>query len=564
MVGDRLRFTDARESQRTLDVVAVGPDGCWAESTRTCYFTNDVRLSIKRDGDEPDDEASVGGIPPAESPIQLATGDLLILTREQTPGRLAACDSAGHVLNPATIGCTLPKVFEDVHAGEPVWIDDGRIGGVIERTEPDRIHVRITHTRARGAKLVGDKGINLPDSALRFPALTDKNRADAGFVAEHADMVALSFVNTVDDVRALRELLTPFGDRQPAIVLKIETKRGFENLPAMLLEAMKVPRCGVMIARGDLAVECGFERLAEVQEEILWICEAAHVPVIWATQVSRDWPRMASLRARRSLTRRCLTVPRTVTLLHVEGVAHGSERGRARASQRLLARRELSVRRSDLSARQSAAAEPLTPAHIKPRLLGHWGTTPGQNFIYAHLNRVIKQHDLNMIYIAGPGHGGPALVANTYLEGTYSEVYPHIGQDEAGLKRLFRQFSFPGGIPSHVAPETPGSIHEGGELGYSLSHAFGAVFDNPGPHRRLRHRRRRGRDGPARHRVALEQVPQSDHRRRGAAHPASERLQNREPDGAGTNLPRRAGGAAARLRMAAVLVEGDEPERCTR
>jgi xylulose-5-phosphate/fructose-6-phosphate phosphoketolase len=124
-------------------------------------------------------------------------------------------------------------------------------------------------------------------------------------------------------------------------------------------------------------------------------------------------------------------------------------------------------------------AEPLSLAHIKPRLLGHWGTTPGLNFIYAHLNRVIKDRDLNVIYITGPGHGGPGLVANAYLEGTYSEVYPDISQDEAGLKRLFKQFSFPGGIPSHVAAETPGSIHEGGELGYSLSHAFGAVFDNP-------------------------------------------------------------------------------------
>ncbi len=123
--------------------------------------------------------------------------------------------------------------------------------------------------------------------------------------------------------------------------------------------------------------------------------------------------------------------------------------------------------------------QPLQAKHIKPRLLGHWGTTPGQNFIYIHLNRVIKQFDLDMIYISGPGHGGPAVVANVYLEGTYSEIYPAITQDEEGLKKLFKQFSFPGGIPSHVAPETPGSIHEGGELGYSLSHAFGAVFDNP-------------------------------------------------------------------------------------
>jgi xylulose-5-phosphate/fructose-6-phosphate phosphoketolase len=123
--------------------------------------------------------------------------------------------------------------------------------------------------------------------------------------------------------------------------------------------------------------------------------------------------------------------------------------------------------------------EPLTLAHVKPLVVGHWGTTPGQNFIYVHLNRAIKKYDLDMFYIAGPGHGGPALVANTYLEGTYSEIYPNISQDEAGLKKLFKQFSFPGGISSHVAPSTPGSIHEGGELGYSLSHAFGAALDNP-------------------------------------------------------------------------------------
>src|SRR3989449_454325 len=123
--------------------------------------------------------------------------------------------------------------------------------------------------------------------------------------------------------------------------------------------------------------------------------------------------------------------------------------------------------------------EPLHLKHIKPRLLGHWGTTPGLNFVYVHLNRLIMEHNLDAIYIAGPGHGGPGLVANTYLEGTYSEVYPHISQNEEGLQRLFKQFSFPGGIPSHVAPETPGSIHEGGELGYSVAHAYGAALDNP-------------------------------------------------------------------------------------
>jgi xylulose-5-phosphate/fructose-6-phosphate phosphoketolase len=123
--------------------------------------------------------------------------------------------------------------------------------------------------------------------------------------------------------------------------------------------------------------------------------------------------------------------------------------------------------------------EPLRAEHVKPRLLGHWGTTPGLNFLYAHMNRVIRERDLSAIFVTGPGHGGPALVASTWLEGSYSEIYPEITRDEEGMRRLFRQFSFPGGVPSHVAPETPGSIHEGGELGYALAHAYGAAFDNP-------------------------------------------------------------------------------------
>ena len=124
-------------------------------------------------------------------------------------------------------------------------------------------------------------------------------------------------------------------------------------------------------------------------------------------------------------------------------------------------------------------SEPLRPEHVKPRLLGHWGTTPGLNLVYAHLNRVIRDRDVNVVYVCGPGHGGPAMVANAYLEGTYSEVYPAVTQDVDGMRKLFRQFSFPGGIPSHAAAETPGSIHEGGELGYALAHAFGAALDNP-------------------------------------------------------------------------------------
>ncbi len=151
---------------------------------------------------------------------------------------------------------------------------------------------------------------------------------------------------------------------------------------------------------------------------------------------------------------------------------------------------------------------PLELSDIKYMLLGHWGTTPGQNFIYAHLNRVINKYDLNMIYVSGPGHGGPAVVANTYLEGTYSEIYPEISQDEDGLQKLFLQFSFPGGIPSHASPECPGSIHEGGELGYSLSHAFRCRVRQSGTDRRVRHRGRRSGNRTACHGMALQQVSQ--------------------------------------------------------
>ena len=139
----------------------------------------------------------------------------------------------------------------------------------------------------------------------------------------------------------------------------------------------------------------------------------------------------------------------------------------------------LSVGQIYLLDRNPLLKRPLVPEDIKPRLLGHWGTTPGLNFVYAHLNRLIRRHDLDAIFVAGPGHGGPALVANTYLEGTYSELYPNVPQNEVGFGRLFKQFSFPGGVPSHASPDTPGSIHEGGELGYSLVHAYGAAFDNP-------------------------------------------------------------------------------------
>ncbi len=288
--GDTIQFVDARGAARALQVIAVSGEGCWAESLKTCYVEPGTVLRVDRApgaeaADLPVPEARVGALPAREMPLTLVNGDELIVTRSTVAGRNAVRDERSRVLIPASIGCTADQIFEDVRAGDQIWFDDGKIGGVVDRREPDRLHVRITRTRAKGARLASEKGINLPDTELRLQAITAKDREDLAFVSRHADLVALSFVNSAEDVRELRSLLEPLGDAQPAIVLKIETRRGFQNLPAMLLEAMKSPRCAVMIARGDLAVECGFERMAEVQEEILWLCEAAHVPVIWATQV---------------------------------------------------------------------------------------------------------------------------------------------------------------------------------------------------------------------------------------------------------------------------------------
>jgi len=285
--GDVVCLTDARGANRRLPVIVTDREGCWLESGGTCYIESGTPLAIERGGARVGTahEGAVGELPPREIPLMLATGDQLVVTPSTIHGRSAIRDARGRVLTPATIGCTADEVFKDVRPGDRIWLDDGKIGGLVDRCEPDRLHVRITRTRARGARLGAEKGINLPDTLLHLPAITDKDRHDLEFIAHHADMVALSFVNSAADVRELRSLLSSYGGRQPAIVLKIETVRGFTNLPSMLLEAMKSPRCAVMIARGDLAVECGFERLAEAQEEILWLCEAAHVPVIWATQV---------------------------------------------------------------------------------------------------------------------------------------------------------------------------------------------------------------------------------------------------------------------------------------
>ncbi|MCA9498317.1 MAG: hypothetical protein KC588_03895 [Nitrospira sp.] len=281
-----MKLTDARNSKRIFTVVDVTGNGCWVEATKTTYVVPGTVLFHERGlANGKNCKAPVGEFPPRENAISLRQGDLLILSRDLVTGHPETYDGGRQVLDPAMISCTIPEVLENVRPGESIWFDDGRIGGVFEKVEERRIFVRITYPRLRTEKLRADKGINLPDSDLHLSAMTSKDVADLSFVAKHDDIVELSFANTVRDVERLQQHLSRFGSRRPAIVLKVETRRGFENLPDMLLAAMRAPYCGVMIARGDLAVECGFERLAEVQEEILWICEAAHVPVIWATQV---------------------------------------------------------------------------------------------------------------------------------------------------------------------------------------------------------------------------------------------------------------------------------------
>lgn len=229
--------------------------------------------------------AKITDVPRQPGVIILHQGDSLVVTADSVVGHSKHLNSQGDLVTPATISCTMPEIVSQVHPGESIWFDDGKIGGVIEKVETNRFWVKIQHARPEGSKLRAGKGMNLPDSHLNVSALTSTDISHLAFIAKHADAVQMSFANSPHDVTLLDEALSTVCGDNLGIVLKIETRKGFESLPAMLLTAMRRPKVGVMIARGDLAVECGYERLAEVQEEILSVCEAAHVPVIWATQV---------------------------------------------------------------------------------------------------------------------------------------------------------------------------------------------------------------------------------------------------------------------------------------
>jgi pyruvate kinase len=285
--GDVVRFTDARGAKRSMKVCeAAAGKSRWAESIQTAYITPGVLLTSKaKDNPRSIRRARAGAIAPAAQSLSLKPGDTLILMRLMEPGRPAQYDEKNELTSPARIGVTLPEFFDCVQPGEPIWLDDGKIGGTISAVDSNQLTVEIKQTPPGGAKLGPEKGINVPETSLRVNSLTEEDLKVLEFVVRHADILGYSFVRTDDDIRQLQERLAGLGAENLGILLKIETQQGFENLPALLLAAMRSRPVGVMIARGDLAVECGYQRLAEAQEEILWISEAAHLPVIWATQV---------------------------------------------------------------------------------------------------------------------------------------------------------------------------------------------------------------------------------------------------------------------------------------
>ena len=283
--GDRIRLQDARGSSRNWRLVEVAGSGCWAESRKTTYVANGTVLCLQHEKGRTAAETTLSSLQPRESRIAIRQGDVLYLSRTAAPGTPSIHDLDGRLLRPATIPLDIPEVFRDARVGESVGFDDGRVTGVIERADGEVLQVRIGHTRRPLEWLSSDKGVNLPETALDLPALGGEDLRDLDFVTRNADIIGLSFTNSAADVRFLRQRLQELGREDVAVIFKLETRRGCANLPEILLEAMALPNFGVMIARGDLAAECGFERLAEAQDDILRLCEAAHIPAIWATGV---------------------------------------------------------------------------------------------------------------------------------------------------------------------------------------------------------------------------------------------------------------------------------------
>ena len=283
--GTVVQLQDARGKKRKIKIIEESYRGKWATINDTTYIRTGTRLHIINKKTKEKITTIVGELIPLEEKILLRRGDQLIIHEKETPGAPSVINEDGTVKKAAHISCSLKEIFTDTKVGEPVLLDDGKIEGYIEDKKPDELIVRITWADDKGATLRADKGINLPESELKLQGLTEKDREDLQFISKHANVVNVSFVNTPEDVEDIKNELRTIHGMHLGIILKIETKQGYRNLPDILLNAMQFYPVGVMIARGDLAVEVGWQKLAEVQEEILKICSAAHVPDIWATQV---------------------------------------------------------------------------------------------------------------------------------------------------------------------------------------------------------------------------------------------------------------------------------------
>jgi pyruvate kinase len=282
--GNTLHFVDSRGKSCTIFIERKQGEGKWGICTDSAYLETGTELTLHKTKQSGKEVSRVGEMLPKEQFISLFSGDVLILKKDDIPGENAVYGEDGKIQSHAFISCTLKEVFSDVKPGEPIFFDDGKIEGVIEDVSEDEIRVRIQHAKDRGSKLKADKGINLPKSQLSVSGLTNKDITDLEFVAQHADSINFSFVNSAEDVnhlyRILEEKNSPAG-----VILKIETQEAFANLPTILLAAMKRFPVGVMIARGDLAIETGWKNFASIQQEIMRICAACHIPDVWATQV---------------------------------------------------------------------------------------------------------------------------------------------------------------------------------------------------------------------------------------------------------------------------------------
>mgnify|MGYP001812188052 CR=1 FL=1 len=284
-VGDRFRFSDIRGKARTLRVVRKGGKSLVLDCYKGAFISSGTQLTLIEADTDKQTKYRVGQLPATDVPIILRTGDTLIIHSDPAPGAPAELGTDGAAIEPAHIACRQPEVFQFVADGDPIRLNDGKIEGVVTSANDDRLVVEITAAKPRGSRLRGDRGINFPDSDIQLRGLTEADRANLDFVVEHADAVCLSFVRKPVDIAALNAALKERGAEDVGVIIKIETMKAFKDLPRLLLMTMRHYPAAVMIARGDLAVECGWERLAEIQEEILWMCEAAQMPVIWATQV---------------------------------------------------------------------------------------------------------------------------------------------------------------------------------------------------------------------------------------------------------------------------------------